>query len=142
MSNDSAALLADLQKRLNDLVETARKEGREDALAEVRSLVGGAVAKRGPGRPPKAAKAGKPKRKKKRKNPWATMTPKQKADRVRKMLAGRGLKPKAERKPVAKAAAKPKKKRKNSWEGLTPEQRLKRVNAMRKGRGLPLKRKL
>ena len=79
------------------------------------------------------------------------MTPKQKADRVRKMLAARGLKPKSERKPAAKGktaakAAKPKTKsgkpRKNPWANLTPEQRLKRVNAIRKGRGLPLKRKL
>jgi len=35
-------------------------------------------------------------RRKKRKNPWASMTPEQKPQRVRKMLAGRGLKPKAE----------------------------------------------
>ncbi len=94
--SDSAAQLADLQKRLKSLVETARKEGREDALAEVRSLVGGATAKRGPGRPRKAAK--KPaKRKKTRKNWWDTATAKQKAERVRKMLAGRGLKPKRKR---------------------------------------------
>jgi ABC-type Fe3+/spermidine/putrescine transport system ATPase subunit len=30
------------------------------------------------------------------------MTPAQKAERVRKMLAGRGLKPKSERKPAKK----------------------------------------
>ena len=140
------SLIADLTSRLGKLVAAARKEGRDEALLEVRELVGGGTggaARRGPGRPRKAAKpetAAKPK--KKRKNPWATMTPRQKADRVRKMLAGRGLKPKAERKPVAEQAAKPKKKRKNSWAGQTPAQRLKRVNAIRKGRGLPLRKKL
>ena len=140
IASDSDAILKDLTGRLRKLIDAAKREGREEALAEVRNLVGGPAAKRGPGRPRKTETAAKPK--KKRKNPWASMTPKQKADRVRKMLAGRGLKPKAERKPAAKAAAKPKKKRKSSWEGLTPEQRLKRINAIRKGRGLPLKRKL
>ncbi len=86
--SDTGAGLADLQKRLKSLVETARKEGRADALAEVRSLVGGAVAKRGPGRPRKVTKA---KRKKKRKNPWANLTPKERLKRINAMRRGRGL---------------------------------------------------
>ncbi len=66
----------------------------------MRGLVGGAGAKRR-GRPKKAAK--KPaKRKKKRRNPWDHMTPAQRKERVRKMLAGRGLKPKSERKTAKK----------------------------------------
>ncbi len=157
--NDTDVLLADLVARLEKLVVTARREGRESALNEVRSVVGGGSGTgTGSGSEKSASKLAKPKKKssKPRKNPWASMTPEQKADRVRKMLAGRGLKPKAERKPVAKSAArktakkatvaKPKRKsskpRKNPWANLTPEERLKRVNAIRKGRGLPLKRKL
>jgi hypothetical protein len=102
MKEDSRTLAADLAARLERLVAAARKEGREQALAEVRQLVAGAVpARRGPGRPPKSAAAAPPARKtrksrKPRKNPWASMTAEQKADRVRKMLAGRGLKPKSE----------------------------------------------
>ncbi len=103
IANESGALLADLQKRLARLVDVARNEGREDALSDVRRLVAGSG---GPG----MTKAGKPRKKpgpkpsqksskprKKRKNPWATMTPAQKKERVRKMLAGRGLKPKSDR---------------------------------------------
>ncbi len=98
IANETAAILADFQRRLERLVETARKEGREDALAEVRRLVGGG-AKRG--RPRQAAK--KPaKRKKKRRNPWDHMTPAQRKERVRKMLAGRGLKPKRGRQTAKK----------------------------------------
>ena len=91
IANDTNALLADLQKRLERLVDTARKEGRNDALAEVRALVSGTVQARATGGAKKTA------RKKKRKNPWATMTKKEREDRIRKMLAGRGLKPKSER---------------------------------------------
>ncbi len=97
MPNNPDALLADLTTRLERLVAQARKEGREDALAEVRQLVGGGGATtKTRGRPRKAAK--KPaKRKKKRKSWWDTATAKQKAERTRKMLAGRGLKPKRKR---------------------------------------------
>jgi len=99
IANETSALLADLQDRLQRVIEAARQEGHDQALADVRSLVGGGgapQAHRGPGRPrgskntPKVTKAGKP-----RKNPWAHMTADQKAERVKKMLAGRGLKPKS-----------------------------------------------
>ena len=101
VANTTDALLQDLISRLEKLVDTARQEGREDALAQVRSVVEGGGAKRR-GRKPAAqaaAAARKPRKKssKPRKNPWATMTPEQKKARVRKMLAGRGLKPKDER---------------------------------------------
>ena len=101
MKNESAILLSDLNARIQRLVELARKEGHDKALAEIRALVGGGLPmKRGPGRPPKALSAAAPaaaKPKKRRRNPWKHMTADQKADRVRKMLAGRGLKPKSER---------------------------------------------
>ncbi len=96
IANNTDALLRDLQQRMEKLVETARAEGREQALADVRALVGGrSPATRG------AASADEPKPRRKsskpRKNPWATMTPEERKVRVRKMLAGRGLKPKDER---------------------------------------------
>ncbi len=92
IANETNALLADFQRRLERLVETARKEGREEALAEVRHLV--AAAGRGPGRPRKTATAAKPaKRKKKRKNPWANLTPEQRLKRVNAIRKGRGLPP-------------------------------------------------
>lgn len=100
MKEDSKTLVADLASRLQRLVAAARKEGREEALGQLRSLMSGGVApRRGPGRPRKseAPVAPRAKSRRKRKNPWASMTADQKADRVRKMLAGRGLKPKSER---------------------------------------------
>ena len=103
MANETSVLLADLQARISRIVEIARQEGHDEALASIRSLVaggGGAAAmtpvRRGPGRPlgsknaPKKTKSGKP-----RKNPWLNMTAEEKAARVKKMLAGRGLKPKS-----------------------------------------------
>ena len=99
IANNSDAILTDLQGRLARLVATAKQEGRDEALSQVRSLVsGGAATPTGKrGRKPVAAKTARKKSKKPRKNPWATMTAKQRKDRVRKMLAGRGLKPKDER---------------------------------------------
>jgi hypothetical protein len=104
MKSETSVLLDDLQARIAQLVEAARREGHDEALSSIRQLVSGGSAvavsngapiRRGPGRPkgsknqPKVTKSGKP-----RKNPWANMTAEQKADRVKKMLAGRGLKPK------------------------------------------------
>lgn len=102
IANETGALLADLEKRLARLVDVARKEGREEALAEVRALVAGGAGAAKPGRKTtkkaaqKAAKkTSKPR--KKRKNPWDSMTPAQRKERIRKMQAGRGLKPKFDR---------------------------------------------
>ena len=99
---------ADLTGRIERLLNAARREGREEALAEVRSLVGGtaasstaapktagASAATQSAESTKPAKAPRKKSSKSRKNPWATMTAEQKAERVRKMLAGRGIKPKS-----------------------------------------------
>ena len=103
LKNETNILIADLKARLDRVVAVARQQGRDQALTEIRALVGGGLpVKRGPGRPPKSsyAAAAAPaarKPRKKRKNPWASMTAEQKSDRVRKMLAGRGLKPKSDR---------------------------------------------
>ena len=104
---NSSSLAADLRSRLEWLVAVARQEGRDQALAELRRLVAGAGAavsvRRGPGRPkgsknqPTTATATATKSRRARKDWWATTTPEQRAERTRKMLAGRGLKPKSER---------------------------------------------
>ena len=106
LRNETATLLKDLRTRLDRLVEVAKKEGREEALAEVRSLVGPderSRTRRKPGRRPSRKPA---KRRKKRKTWWDTATKKQKAARVKKMLAGRGLKPKRKRKAAKKMSGK------------------------------------
>lgn len=41
MSNSTDKQIADVMKSLQRLVEAAKQEGRNEALAEVRSLVGG-----------------------------------------------------------------------------------------------------
>jgi hypothetical protein len=103
LKNETSVLIADLKSRIDRMVEIAMREGHDRALGEIRALVGGGLpVKRGPGRPPKSSYApsaapARAKPKKKRKNPWAHMSADQKAERVRKMLAGRGLKPKSER---------------------------------------------
>ena len=100
VANNTDALMKDLISRLERLVATARKEGRDEALADIRNLVDGGGTRGGRTRKAAAAPAAKKPRKKSkkpRKNPWASMTPEQKKERVRKMLAGRGLKPKDER---------------------------------------------
>ena len=104
IANDTAALLADVQRRLERLVEIAKKEGRDEALGEVRQLVAGGGARRAGtkrrGRPKKKVAKKPAKRRKKRKSWWDTATARQRAERIRKMQAGRGLKPKRKRKPA------------------------------------------
>ena len=120
------------------LMAQAREEGREEVRAMVQGLVTtgrSAPARKGPAR--KAEATAKPPAKKKRKNPWKSMTPEQREARVRKMLAGRGLKPK----PKGKGPAKPKKKRKNPCANMTPQQREARVKKMLAARGLKPKKK-
>ncbi len=99
-ANTTDALLADLSNRLARLAETARKEGREEALADVRSLVSGEATKRRkptPRKPKAARKAAKPrtKSKKPRKSSWAGLTPEQWLARVNAIRKGRGLPPRA-----------------------------------------------
>lgn len=96
LKEDTKTLIADLSARLAKLVEVAKKEGREAALTEVRALVGGAVNIGGGaprrGRKPGAPKAEKPaKRKGKRKNPWANLSPEARLARVNAIRKGRGL---------------------------------------------------
>ena len=96
VANETAALVADLWSRLEQLAEVARAEGRSQALANLQSvLAGGAPVRRGPGRPkgsrnkPKTAAARKP-----RKNSWSGLSPAQRLARVNAIRKGRGLPPK------------------------------------------------
>ncbi len=88
-------LIEDFRKRLSVVIEEARDTGRADAMAEIQRAVGGrmnrAMGKRRSGRPAKAKmrKSGK-----KRKNPWAGLSPEKKLERVNAIRKGRGLPPK------------------------------------------------
>lgn len=95
--NATDALISDLQKRLEKIVEAAREEGRSQALAEIRSLVGGGGAPAAAARAPRAAKAAAPKAASttksgaKRKNPWAGLSDEDRLARVNAIRKGRGL---------------------------------------------------
>jgi hypothetical protein len=100
-ASEPSDLVADLHARLDRLLEVARAEGRDEALANIRALVGGgaAPARRGPGRPrgsknkPKADGApAKPSGR--RKNPWAGLSAEERLARVNAIRKGRGLPPK------------------------------------------------
>lgn len=93
-TGETAALVSDFAGRLERLVAIARQEGRESALAEVRSLVGGTVAPTA--RPHRtAAPTASPKRKTDgRRNSWSGMTPAARLARVNAIRAGKGLPPK------------------------------------------------
>jgi hypothetical protein len=114
IANETSALLADLHARIQAVVETARKEGHDQALASIRSLVGGGSVAYG----------------------IETGNPFVQPDLVRR---GPGRPKGSKNKPKAYASSKPKQKRKNSWAGLSPAARLARINAIRKGKGLPPK---
>ena len=66
---------------------------------------------------------------------WARYTPRERAARIKKMLAARGLKPKVKKPPTARGLAL-QKAIKASWAKMTPEQRAERIAKMQKGRGL------
>lgn len=112
IAENTDSLLADLRTRMERLIDVAKKEGRDEALADLRHLVAGGSAPRAASRerkaPEKAEKAEKA----------------EKTDKAEKKASDKKL----------TAAG-----RKNPWAGLSPEARLARVNAIRKGRGLPLK---
>ena len=94
MSSETAALVSDFTSRLERIVTAARQEGREAALAEVRSLVGGGAGAPAP-RPPQAAAAAPSMRKTDgRRNSWSGMTPAARLARVNAIRAGKGLPPK------------------------------------------------
>lgn len=95
--NTTDSLLADLNSRLAQLVDAARAEGRDAALAEIRNLVGGTAAptKGEPTTRRKTTQRGRKsaakKSTKKRKNSWAGLTPEQRLARVNAIRKGRGL---------------------------------------------------
>jgi hypothetical protein len=98
MSSATSGMISDVQRRLEKLVEAARDEGREQALAEVRSLVGGGFGAASAPRPvtrdatavkqkaPSTTKSGK-----QRKNPWAGLSDADRLARVNAIRRGRGL---------------------------------------------------
>ena len=110
-AEDSKFLAADLAGRLARLVAAAKQEGRDAALAEVRSLIAGTEGGGGTSdNVPVARKRGRP--------------------------LGSKNKPKTNAPAKAENSGKG---RKNPWAALSPAERLARVNAIRKGRGLPPK---
>jgi hypothetical protein len=122
---------------MNGLLETLGAAGPKLPV-EMRHAPGEAAGattpkQRGPGK-------GNPRLKAALKKSWGSYTPKQRAERVRKMLAGRGLKPKG----VAKKATRAKptgrqpaaRKAGGAWASMTPEQRAERVAKMRAGGAL------
>lgn len=75
------------------------------------------------------------KRKKALKSYWANLKGKAREERIKKMLAGRGLKPKVKKPPTARGLAL-KKALKASWARMTPAERATRIAKMQAGRGI------
>jgi len=76
--------------------DAAFERGRQSVITAIRPVLNGKPSRaEATGAKSKARTAASVKAP--RKNWWATATPKQKKARTRKMLAGRGLKPKSER---------------------------------------------
>ena len=95
ISNETSALLDDLMSRIDRLADAARQEGREQALSEIRALVGGGVAAgRGPVRPPRSATSTGGTKTDGRTNSWSGMTPAARLARVNAIRKGKGLPPK------------------------------------------------
>ena len=98
---ETAAMLADLHRRIDQIVEAAKSQGRDEALGHIRSLVGGAgiPVKRGPGRPRKdgsSAPAAAAAPKKRRKSSWSGLSPAEHLARVNAIRKGKGLEPRTE----------------------------------------------
>ncbi len=93
--SETDALLSDIEGRITTLVETAREEGREEALEDLRKLVGGLESEPAPATRKRATR----KKRKKRRNEWDTYTPAQRLERINKLRAGRGLPPRTELPP-------------------------------------------
>ena len=66
---------------------------------------------------------------------WASYSKAQRAARIKKMLAARGLKPKV-KKPPTKTGLKIKKALKSHWAAMSSKDRAARVRRMLAGRGL------
>ena len=95
MPNETAALVSDFTSRLERLVAAARQEGREAALAEVRSLVGGAVAPTSPSPSGTMTRArGATPSRDGRRNSWSGLSAEQRLARVNAIRKGKGLPPK------------------------------------------------
>ncbi len=92
-SNSVKSQLEDIIGRLRTLVDAARLAGREDALTEMRNLLGSDSSGRKRSSGDGGAKATRRKSTKPRKNPWAGLTPEQHLARVNAIRAGRGLPP-------------------------------------------------
>ena len=120
-----------------------------DLIAAMGSAASSAITHVAPrgrvGRPPKNASrpVGRPpakgsksaKLKKSIKAHWDAMSPGQRKSRIKKMLAARGLKPKAKKAPSAKSLAL-KKSIKAHWAAMSDSERAARVRKMQAGRGL------
>lgn len=95
--SETTALLTDLKNRIDQLVVAARQEGRDQALGEIRALVGGGVSvdpvRRGPGRPRGSKNA--PKATDGRKNSWSNLTPEARLARVNSIRRAKGLPPRS-----------------------------------------------
>ena len=86
---------------LRQMLAAAKQQGREEALAQIQSLVAGSggssigngpAGKRGPGRPRKdAAEPALTKSGTTRKNPWAGLSPEARLQRINAIRKGRGL---------------------------------------------------
>jgi hypothetical protein len=107
VQSETAALIADLQARIAQLVAAARLEGHDAALANIRSIVsgGGAIpeigsVRRGPGRPRgsknKPAADAAARSAKKRTSSWAGLTAAEHLERVNAIRKGKGLPPRTE----------------------------------------------
>lgn len=99
ITNETTTLLQDFTARLERLVEAAKAEGRDAALADLRRLMGDAApspVRRGPGRPKgrKAAPKSDVAPAKKRKSSWAGLTAEARLARVNAIRTGKGLPPK------------------------------------------------
>ena len=93
MPNETAALVSDFTSRLERLVAAARQEGREAALAEVRSLVGGTLEPTSqPSAPRRTGRAASSTDR--RRNSWSGLSPEQRLARVNAIRKGKGLPPK------------------------------------------------
>ena len=92
---DLNGLMTEFKARLAAVIDAARVEGRTNALAQIQKAVGGRNISPKTRRPRKRkAKATKNKSGKKRKNPWAGLSPEMKLARVNAIRKGRGLEPK------------------------------------------------
>lgn len=134
-----AASLRDLVTAVSRLVTSVAETATREASSAARSVAAKASVVRAAGKgdllEDVAAKGAKLSRS--IKAHWDTMSPKQRAARIKKMLAARGLKPKPKKKgPPSARSVKLKQSIKAHWDAMTPAERAARVRKMLAGRGL------